>query len=82
MALKQKLTVNVSTREIIKRRASEDGMDQGAYLDHLVRQDDLRRRIRADRQTMQEAGLLSPERGARNDRLASAIVRERRATGK
>ncbi|MGH3648737.1 MAG: hypothetical protein ACRDTM_16375 [Micromonosporaceae bacterium] len=81
MAAKEKLTVNVSTKDIIRQRATEDGLDQGAYLDRLVRQDDLRRRIREDRLTMQRAGLLSGDRAARNDQLAAEIVRRRRAAG-
>jgi hypothetical protein len=57
---RQKLTVEVATKEIIRQRASEEGLSIGAYLDNLVRRDDLRRRIALDRSTLAAAELNSP----------------------
>ncbi len=75
MAEKTKMTLALATREIIRQRAAEDGLDMGTYIDRLVERDDLRRRIAADVTTLEAAGL-----GRRTDAIAAAAVRSRHTT--
>ena len=74
MAEKTKMTLALATREIIRQRAAEDGLDMGSYIDRLVERDDLRRRIAADVTTLETAGL-----GRRTDAIATAAVQSRHA---
>jgi hypothetical protein len=74
MAEKTKMTLALATREIIRQRAAEDGLDMGSYIDRLVERDDLRRRIAADVTTLETARL-----GRRTDAIAAAAVRSRHA---
>ena len=68
---REKLTVEVATKAIIRQRATEDGLSIGAYLDSLVQRDDLRRRLALDRATLAATGANSPERAARNASIAA-----------
>ena len=43
----EKLTVLVTTKPLIAKRAAAAGLSMGDYLDSLVRQDDLRARLEA-----------------------------------
>lgn len=80
MADKAKMTLALATREIIRQRAAEDGLDMGTYVDRLVERDDLRRRIAADVATLEAAGLAGSARAARTDAMAVATVLARRST--
>jgi len=78
MADKAKMTLALATRDIIRQRAAEDGLDMSTYIDRLVERDDLRRRIAADIATLQAAGLDKPDRAARIDTIAAAAALSRR----
>ncbi len=76
---KAKVTLALATREIIRHRAAEDGLDMSAYVDRLRERDELRRRIAADVVTLQAAGLEGPGRATRADAITAAAVLSRRA---
>lgn len=67
----EKLTIRVATKPLIAERAAAAGLSMGDYLDQLVREDDLRARLRADADTMTAVGLDS---AARADRTAAMIA--------
>ncbi|GIG63240.1 hypothetical protein Lfu02_76120 [Longispora fulva] len=67
------MTLSLASAEILRQRAAEDGVDMSAWVDRLIAKADLQRRIRADRVTLDAAGLLTPERDARNARIAAAM---------
>lgn len=78
---REKLTVEVATKAIIRQRATEDGLSIGAYLDSLVQRDDLRRRLALDRATLAASSAASSaatpaassaQRAARNASIAAA----------
>lgn len=69
----EKLTVRVTTKRLIEERATAAGLTMGAYLDSLVREDDLRHRVQRDADTMAAAGLDSPERATRAAAMIAAL---------
>jgi len=73
----EKLTVLVTTKPLIAERAAAAGLSMGDYLDSLVREDDLRERLRRDADTMVAAGLDSPERAGRSAAVIAALRAER-----
>jgi hypothetical protein len=75
--MSEKLTVRVETKSLIEARAADAGLPMGAYLDALVRQDDLRARIQRDADTMATAGLDNPERDARRAAMITGLRTDR-----
>ncbi len=71
---KQKTSLELEWLAVIKQRAAEDGKTMSAWVDDLVRREDLRRRIVADREALKVAGLYDP---ARVDAIARAAIASR-----
>ena len=74
MSEKKKTSLELETLPILRQRAAEDGTTMSAWVDELVRREDLRRRIAADRKELAAAGLHDP---AQVDAIARAAMATR-----